>query len=279
MEKNIATVSYGSPIEESLSSIAAAKFDGVELLFSDVQEFDGTPTQFKARCDDLGLKIVALQPLRSFEGSPNWSQKIEEAKRAFEVMNAIGTDCTVLCSNVDPDCKFEPSLWIHQLRHLSDLAAEYGIRIGYEALSWGTFINRFEAANSIVERVAHDNFGLTLDSFHTFAIANDISRMEQIDPQKIFLVQLADSKRKGMDLLTWSRNHRSFPGSGDFDVSCFVHKLGAIGYRGPYSLEVFSKKLREQDPKVVSKNAYESLLQLENSIQLIDEGTRMVSHS
>lgn len=138
MQKNIATVSYNAPIKETLKSIAKAGFDGVELIFSDVEHFDGSISEFKKLCDDLGLSIIALQPLRDFEGAANWSEKIEEAKRAFDIMNQIDTDLTVLCSNVETHSKFEPSLWIHQLRHLSDVATEFGVRIGYEALSWGT---------------------------------------------------------------------------------------------------------------------------------------------
>ncbi|NKX50415.1 hypothetical protein HER39_07510, partial [Arthrobacter deserti] len=33
-----------------------------------------------------------------------------------------------------------------QLRVLGDLAARYGIRIAYEALAWGRFVNDFEHA-------------------------------------------------------------------------------------------------------------------------------------
>lgn len=267
MEKIIATVSFSAPIERTLESIARAGFTGVELLFNDLEQFSGTNLQFKQLCEDLGLKIVALQPMRSFEGTRNWAKKMDEAKSAFQSMNEIGVDLTVLCSNVSADCRFEPSLWVHQLRELSELASEYGVRIGYEALSWGTFINRFEAAASIVNRVDHHAFGITLDSFHTFALSNDITNLQNLDASKVFLVQLADAKRLGLDLLSWSRNHRCFPGLGDFEVASFLSSIIRTGYVGPFSLEVFSKKLRESDPLEVAKMAFNALEGLEEAIE------------
>lgn len=267
MKKFIATVSFSAPVEETIRAIAKAGFDGVELLFQDVERFDRSPIELGKLCADLGLDVVALQPLRDVEGSPQFDAKLEEAKRAFEVMNDVGTDLTVLCSNVSPDLIFEPNLWIDHLRQISELAQGMGTRIAFEALSWATFINRFEAAAAIVHRVDHPSFGLALDSFHTYALTNDCSRLTTIGLEKIFLTQLADAPQLGGDLLNWSRNHRCFPGDGEFDVSQFVRRIAERGYTGPYSFEVFSRSLKSLPADIVASNGMSAFVKMEETLE------------
>jgi 4-hydroxyphenylpyruvate dioxygenase len=269
MKKFIATVSFSAPIERTIQAIAKAGFDGIELLFQDIENYDGSPAELGNLCTDLGLQVIALQPLRDFEGAPEFTKKIEEAKQAFEIMNDVGTDLTVLCSNVSPDVIFEPNLWIDQLQTLSELAKSMGVRIAFEALSWGTFINKFEAAAAIVQRVDHPSFGLALDSFHTCAVSSDWSRLTTIEPKKIFLTQLADAPQRGGDLLNWSRNHRCFPGDGDFEVSQFADSIATIGYDGPYSFEVFSRELKEQPEGIVASNGMLAFLKLEADLKVL----------
>ena len=50
-----------------------------------------------------------------------------------------------------------------------------------------------------------------------------------------------------MDVLSWSRHHRLFPGEGDFDLAAFVAHVMCTGYAGPLSLEVFNDIFRQTD--------------------------------
>ena len=57
-------------------------------------------------------------------------------------------DPMLLCSNVGTASHDDDDLAAAQLRRLGDLAARYGIRIAYEALAWGKFVNDFEHATA-----------------------------------------------------------------------------------------------------------------------------------
>ena len=256
MKMNIATVSYSGNLEKTLESVAKAGYSGVELLFDDLDRYNGRAKSIGKLCRDLGLNVVALQPLRSYEGALNWQKKMDSAKYAFELMAEVQTDLTVLCSNTHADLEFEPSRWVDQLNELAESARDAEVRIGYEALAWGTFVNRFEAAWSLVRKVDHPSFGIVLDSFHTFSISNEIENLDLINPSKIFLVQLADANRMGLDLISWSRKHRKFPGYGQFRIPEFVARLQNIGYDGPYSFEVFSEELRAMPIETVSTEGF-----------------------
>ncbi|KAJ7878754.1 xylose isomerase-like protein [Mycena olivaceomarginata] len=52
---------------------------------------------------------------------------------------------------------------------LGKIAARYGVRIGYEALAWGTMVDNWEQVWNVVRRVGRDNVGVILDSFNFLA--------------------------------------------------------------------------------------------------------------
>ena len=73
-----------------------------------------------------------------------------------------------------------------------------------------------------------------------------------------------------MDVLSWSRHHRLFPGEGAFDLEGFVGHVLAAGYTGPLSLEVFNDTFRQTDPVPTAVHAHRSLLWLQDRLDLID---------
>jgi 4-hydroxyphenylpyruvate dioxygenase len=69
-----------------------------------------------------------------------------------------------------------------------------------------------------------------------------------------------------MDVLSWSRHHRLFPGEGAFDLTSFVGHVLAAGYTGPLSLEVFNDVFRQTDVQRTADQAKRSLTWLEDQV-------------
>jgi 4-hydroxyphenylpyruvate dioxygenase len=69
-----------------------------------------------------------------------------------------------------------------------------------------------------------------------------------------------------MDVLSWSRHHRLFPGEGTFDLATFVSHVLSTGFDGPLSLEVFNDTFRQTDPHRTAVHALRSLLWLQDKI-------------
>ena len=69
------------------------------------------------------------------------------------------------------------------------------------------------------------------------AISTVLSR-KGTSRNKIFLVQLADAPRLGLDVLSWSRHFRCFPGQGDLPVTGWLPAFALHG------LIVFGELLR-----------------------------------
>ncbi|MFO6405250.1 3-dehydroshikimate dehydratase, partial [Pseudomonas aeruginosa] len=246
MQRSIATVSLSGTLPEKLEAIAAAGFDGVEIFENDLLHYDGSPRDVRRLCADLDLEILLFQPFRDFEGCrrERLERNLERAERKFDLMQELGTDLVLVCSNVAADALGEPALLADDLRQLAERAAVRGLRIGYEALAWGRQVNTWEQAWDLVRRVDQANLGLILDSFHTLSLDGDPRGIADLPGEKIFFVQMADAPLLAMDVLEWSRHFRCFPGQGGFDLAGFLAPVVASGYRGPLSLEVFNDGFR-----------------------------------
>ena len=145
MLRSIATVSISGTLPEKLHAIAAAGYQGVEIFENDLLYYTGTPADIRHLAADLGLKITLFQPFRDFEGASRaqFAANMERARRKFALMHELGCDTLLLCSNVQPDCSADVELQVADLRALAALAEQEHITIGYEALAWGTHVNRW----------------------------------------------------------------------------------------------------------------------------------------
>ncbi|POF29695.1 bifunctional sugar phosphate isomerase/epimerase/4-hydroxyphenylpyruvate dioxygenase family protein [Roseibium marinum] len=278
MKTAIATVSIAGDFSEKLSAIAAAGFDGIEIFENDFLAFDRSPKDVGRMVHDHGLEISLFQPFRDFEGmpEPQRSRTFARAERKFDLMQEMGADLVLICSNVSPLAQGGIDRAAEDLRELGDLAARCGIRVGYEALAWGRFINDHRDAWEIVRRADHPNIGLILDSFHTLARKTDPDTIRAIPGDKIFFVQLADAPNFDMDLLYWSRHFRNMPGEGDLDVTGFMRAVAATGYDGVLSLEIFNDQFRGGSPKSIAVDGYRSLLFLMDQVRRTESSGRII---
>ncbi len=264
----IATVCLSGTLDDKLAAVAQAGFDGVEIFENDLVVCEWSPGQIRDRCAELGLTIDLYQPFRDFEAVPPdaLAANLRRAERKFDVMEQLGAGTLLVCSSVSPDAVDDDDLAAEQLHSLADRAAARGIRIAYEALAWGRFVNTFDHSWRIVRRADHPALGLCLDSFHILSRDSDPATIRVIPGEKLFFVQLADAPRLSMDVLAWSRHHRLFPSQGAFDLPAFVGYVLSTGYAGPLSLEVFNDVFRQADPFRTAVDAMRSLLVLRDRL-------------
>ncbi|HWM10051.1 MAG TPA: TIM barrel protein [Solirubrobacteraceae bacterium] len=262
MRRSIATVCLSGTLDEKLAAAARAGFDGIELFEADLVNSPLSPAEVRDLAADLGLTIDLYQPFRDFEAVREPALRRAEAK--FDVMEELGADLLLVCSNVSPQAIDDDALAAEQLHALATRAAERGLRIAYEALAWGRHVSEYDHAWRIVELADHPALGTCLDSFHILSRGTALDAIAGID--KVFFLQLADAPLLSMDVLQWSRHHRCFPGQGSFDVAGFVARVLATGYEGPLSLEVFNDVFRQADPDRTAVDAMRSLLVLEDRL-------------
>jgi 4-hydroxyphenylpyruvate dioxygenase len=269
VRKSIATVSVAGTLEDKLEAVAAAHFAGIELFDADLTASPMRAEEVASRCRDLGLAIDLFQPLRDVVGvSPaTFPDRLRFAEAKFQVMERLGATRTLLCSAVHPQATADLDLAAEQLATVGQRAAEHGFTVAFEALAWGTFVNRVGQAWRVVEDAGRPEVGLAVDTFHLLARGDDAAALVGVPGSRIEYLQVADAPHLAMDVLEWSRHHRCFPGQGSLDVVGVVAAVVEAGYRGPLSLEVFNDIVREAEPHETARDAMRSLLFLEEQLR------------
>ena len=214
MRTGIATVCLAGTLREKMQACAVAGFDGIEIFEQDLVTSPLSPEDVRKLAADLGLNLDLYQPFRDFDSVPEdlLAANLRRADAKFRLMSRLGMDTMLLCSNVGTATIDDDELRAAQLSRLADLAGDHGVKVAYEALAWGKYVNDYEHAHRLVGMVDHPNLGTCLDSFHILSRDWDTAPIEAFDPEKIFFVQVADAPKLSMDVLSWSRHYRVFPG-------------------------------------------------------------------
>src|SRR5665213_4548234 len=266
VRRSIATVCLSGGIESKLKAIAAAGFEAAEIFENDLIVSTLSPREVASLAADNGLSIDLYQPFRDFEGvaEPLFRENLRRAVAKFDVMKELGTDLLLVCSNVATATVDDDELAADQLRKLAEAAADHGMRIAYEALAWGRYVSDIEHSQRIVELVDHPDFGHCIDSFHMLSRGWTGASIDKLPAEKIFFCQIADATRLDMDVLSWSRHHRVFPGEGGWDLADFMAHVSASGYTGTVSLEIFNDVFRQTPIDRTAADAMRSLVWLED---------------
>jgi len=261
------TITLAGPLEAKLKAVREAGFTQIMLNATDIVGHPGGEAAAIGAVRSSGLRVTGFQVLRDFEGLSGTlhAYKLDVAKGMLDMCHALGSTVLLACSTVSPHSSKDFSLIRQDLQKLAMLAVPLNIRIAYEALSWGRHVNLFPQSWEIVAEAGRANLGLCLDSFHILAHGTDLDLLGDIDPHKIFLVQLSDflwqETRSAEERIETARHSRVFPGEGVHSdkVAAMTRTLDEMGYRGDYSFEVFNDDYRQLPLPMVCERARRSV--------------------
>jgi sugar phosphate isomerase/epimerase len=135
--------------------------------------------------------------------------------------------------------------------------AQHGVSVGIEFMDLAqvSAVRDLDSASRVVDAADQPNGGLCLDTYHYFNSSSTWEQLEQLDGDRVVMVQLSDGRipRTAPDYLSDTLHHRLPPGDGDFDLERFVRVMDAIGARCPYSLEVLNDELRTMEPSAMGE--------------------------
>jgi 4-hydroxyphenylpyruvate dioxygenase len=284
--------------------------------------------QIRQLCTVRHLEIVCLQPFMHYEGLLDraaHARRLEEFKLWLELAHEMETDLIAIPSSFLPaeQVSDDMELIVSDLREAADLAAAANppLRLSYEALAWGTRVSTVEESWDVVRRVDRSNFGICLDSFNIAArlfadpaaesgtvgtpkealagVMGSMARLvAEIDPAKIFYVQIVDGERLEAPLvkghpfyqpdqpprMSWSRNCRLFYREGDKGAYLPVREIAwaifqEMGFDGWVSMELFNRRMSdkgEEVPEELAMRGAESWKRLVDDMKL-HEGVSTVS--
>lgn len=320
----IASMSLGRAwvhdFEKKIKAASTSGFKGIEIFYEDLEylvkdlppstDQSGPPTRSqlmaaatKARriCDGNSLTIIGLQPFLFYEGLKDRQQHdrlIEKLHVWFDIVDILGTDIIQIPSNFLPKDQLtgDMATIVADMVEVADLGSKRTrpIRFAYENLCWGTFVDTWEAAWDIVQKVDRPNFGMCLDTFNIAgrvwadpasptgmveaaeaALTASLDRLvKTIDVNKVFYIQVVDAERIDPPLddkhpyhvdgqpsrMSWSRNARCFIYETERNAYLPVERVAraiieGLGYQGHVSMELFSRTLSESEQSIPESHA------------------------
>jgi len=272
-------------------------------------------------CKRRGLEIICLQPFAHYEGLVDrieHERRLEKLALWIDLAHELDTDMIQIPSNFLPADQVadDLDLIVADLRHVADIGSQQSppIRFVYESLCWGTRVDVWERCWEVVQRVDRANFGICLDTFNIAgriyadpesptgrtadaeeAVRRSVARLAEVDPRKVFYVQIVDAERLREPLveghsfyhvdqparMSWSRNCRLFYGEKDRGAYLPVREIASaifheIGFDGWVSLELFNRRMSddgEEVPEELAQRGAISWTKLVRDMGLADTST------
>ncbi len=242
------TITLAGPLEAKLRAVRDGGFTQIMLAARDIVGHPQGEAAAIAAVKASGLRVTGFQVLRDFEGLSGHlhDYKVDIAKSMLAMCKALGAPVLLACSTTSAHAEDDRARMAADLAKLAMLAVPFGIDIAFEGLSWGRFVNDVPAAWDLVERADRYNLGLALDSYHMLATSTPLDILDDIDPARIFFVQLSDfmwtSTPTPDERRETARHFRVFPGEGVHSdaIAALVRRLDENGYAGDISFEVFN---------------------------------------
>nr|WP_216667306.1 sugar phosphate isomerase/epimerase family protein [Herbaspirillum rubrisubalbicans] len=260
------TITLPGGLESKLQASKAAGFSQIMLWSKDLVGHPGGLEAAVKLVRDSGVRVTGIQVMRDYEGLQGTlhDYKVDVAKNLLQICKAVGSPLLLVCSSTSQHASGDARHIARDLAKLANLAVPLGIRVGFEALSWGRHINQYMQAWEVVEMADHANLGVVIDSFHILANRGALEDLDAIPGKRIVMVQLSDFMwreiRTPEERLETARHLRVFPGEGEhsLELSDMVRRLHRSGYRGDYSFEVFNDDYLQMSPAVVAERARRS---------------------
>lgn len=258
------TLSLVGALGAKLKTIQDAGFTQVMLNASDLVAHPQGMSAAVAEVRASGLRVTGFQALRDFEGltGPLHAYKLDIAKSMLEMCYALDCRLLLVCSSTLNQSCGDTKALLRDLRKLAMLAIPMNIKIAYKAVAQGQHTRELMQAWDLVCQADMLNLGLGFDACPLLVSDTALDDMEMLEPNKVFLVQLADT----LGSMQW----RVFPGEGlnNDALACVVTRLHSLGYRGNYSFDVFNDDHLQMPLPTVAQRARRSALWLgENVLQ------------
>jgi len=147
------------------------------------------------------------------------------------------------------------------LRAMAEVASGYGVGIGFEFLGFqDCSVNTLAAARTIVDRAGRPNVGVVIDAFHYYAGGSTPAMLDGLDAARVYIVHLDDAEDRPREELRDA--HRLLPGDGVIPLRDLVRRIEALGYRGPWSIELFRPEYWAWDPVHLARVSREKMAAL-----------------
>lgn len=213
---------------------------------------------------DNCLSLVSLNAIENYPilTAEELEKSLSKCEQVFRICNAL--DCSIVVVNPSeflPGQKEIMSNKFHDfVTSLMILASRYGVRLGFESVSYDNRVANTLAASVKALGAWGDEIGLVLDVFHMYRTRETISKIPRDIFDRLWIFHVSDAPDLPIEKVTDS--DRVFPLDGVVDAPSYIAELAERKFAGPVSVELFNKRYWEMDPDFVIAKAKENLKKL-----------------
>ena len=262
-----ATMGFGS-LRAFVEAASSAGFSAISLSGGDYKAARSagmSDADIRTLLADNAIRVAEL------DGIVDWLRPLPEEQGAgygldnpffghsqsvfFDMAGALGARSITA---VDPFMGTVPlDEMTEAFAQLCDRAADFGLLIHLEFLSWGPVPDPVTASD-VVRLANRPNGGLVLDTLHLMR-SGGLGSLSRISVEQIFATQFCDGKATSNgDPFTDAAN-RLWPGEGDFDLAAILQQIRRGGCRAPLGIEVMNDETRSMTPAAIAARAFSAL--------------------
>jgi len=257
---NGATTMYAD-LTTDIQAASSAGYDLIEIWSAKLYEYlkSQTASDLKTLLAENNIQAYSINSIEhiTFRNEGDYVRIKKECEELSRIASEIGCPYIVVVPGKRPENASKEEIVnesIRVLRELGDIAAKYGISLGFEFLGQSDCsVQTLDLCNEIVELTGRDNIGNVIDSFHFYAGNSTFGAIDTMRPEKLFIFHINDSEDLPKNQLTDAQ--RLYPGLGILPLREIKRHFDVIGWDRMVSIEIFRPEYWEQDPFVVARMA------------------------
>ncbi|MBV9849514.1 MAG: sugar phosphate isomerase/epimerase [Armatimonadetes bacterium] len=256
----------GASLEERLAAYAAAGFPNVEFMLGHVKEWlaqGRSPADARRLIESHGLRCIGgfETGLEAFSPPEQRTRNHRQVQDNARLIAEIGGNALVVGTDGPSGPMDDPLGELAQA--FADVAgqiADTGVSLCIE-FNWSPIVKSLRTAAEVARRSGAANVGVLFDPAHYHCTP---SKMEQLTPETVALIKHVhvDDMRDKPGELSNCNSDRELPGDGVLPLRELFGRIEAGGYRGFFSIEMFSDALWALPPEEAARRMYRSLLPL-----------------
>ena len=254
---------------DTLEFIDCAKEVGFRLVEFDVTKLEeAVQTHGLARIKEAiksrKMKVISLNAIENYPilTKDDMTKSLDRCERIFKLSQEL--ECEIVVVNPN---EFEFGMRTETekafdsfITRAAEIAATFSVKLGYEFVAYeNRIINTLrDSLGSLSKWDA--GVGLVLDVFHLFRTGERVTGVPDPIMNRVWIFHVNDAPQ--IRLTALKDADRVFPGEGVVDVKETLRELGAKGFAGPVSLELFNALYWKQPTRIILKRSWDSLASL-----------------
>ncbi len=260
--------------EEFIPVCAKAGFNAVELRIPKLKEtlYHISYKEFAGLLKKHGISVLSLNAIDDFSMVPEENldllkMECESIGRMCEMMGCAMVVAPVARWFGSPPSREEViTVSQERLRYVADLFKPFGVRIGFEPISFPEFtVQDLDLSQEIIDKSGAKSVGFVPDIYNLFRGGVQPDELTKLK-YPIYLMHINDAEDSPLENLHVMYN-RVFPGEGVANAKAWVQVVLQIGYQGYFSLELFRQEIWDMNPQEAASLCYNKLQTFAKSVE------------